>query len=137
MSDYRSEAEKFVTGFLDYVQEHDILDHFDKRTQKMIRSAGVEALIKQAKAVFPARKPDGESAEEMAKLSENARDAAIKGSPNVVDTREMFSARVQKNGGVRRLLRDVLAGDEEAIKQAEEFFLAEDGEKEFYVPTKS
>ena len=134
MSDYRSDAEKFVTDFLDYVHNHDILDHFDKRTQKMIRSAGVEALIKQAKAVFPPRADDGKA--ETDKLTEDQRDEAIKNSSNVVDTREMFAARVQKNGGVRRILRELMDGNPQALKDAEEFFAAEDGEKEFHVSTK-
>jgi hypothetical protein len=53
--DYRSKAEIFVTTFLDYITQHDILDEFDKRTQKMVRSEGVENLVKMASEIFPPR----------------------------------------------------------------------------------
>jgi hypothetical protein len=136
MNDMRSEAEKFVSEFLDYVEEYDILDYYNKQRQKMQRSAGIETLIKRAKTVFPERKPDGESAKLMAELNQEERDKAIEASSVVIDTREMFSRRVAKNGGVRRMLREVIQGNPIALAEAMEFFAAEDGEKEFHVPSK-
>lgn len=128
MSDYRSEAEKFVTAFLDYVYEYDILDQLNKRTQKMERSPGVQSLVKMAESVFPARIKKGEPTPEIA--PEDA-DAAIKASPNVIDTREMFSRRVQESGGVRSMLRSLYYDEPGAADKVREFLEAEDGTKEF------
>ena len=72
----------------------------------------------------------------MAELTEAQRKEAIESSVNVLDTREMFSRKVQQNGGLRRLLREVIGGDNKAFEEAVEFFKAEDGKKEFNVPTK-
>lgn len=132
--DYRSEAEKFVTAFLDYVYKYDIQDEFDKKTQKMIRSPGVEALVKQAESVFPARADDGKT--ETDKLSKEEVDAVIENNSVVVDRRDVFSRKIQENGASQGLLRRVLQGDQEAIGLALELVKADDGEKEFYVPTK-
>ncbi len=131
MSNFRSDAEKFVTEFLDYVNRYDILDHLNKQTQRMERSAGVHALVKQAEKVFPERKPQGESAEAMRNLTDEQRNEAIGSSPNVVDTRAMFAAKVLENGGTRGLLRAVLTGNQEALEDAKEFIKAVDGEKDF------
>lgn len=128
MTDYRSEAEKFVTAFLDYVYEYDILDQFNKRTQKMERSPGVQSLVKMAESVFPPRVKKGEPTPEIA--PEDA-DAAIKASPNVIDTREMFSRRVQESGGVRSMLRSLYYDEPGAADKVREFLEAEDGTKEF------
>jgi hypothetical protein len=130
MTDYRTEAEKFVTEFLDYVDEYDIQDKLNKRTNKMERSAGVETLVKRARGIFPERQK-GPS-----KLPEAQLVAAIEASPNVVDTREMFARKTQENGGVRQMLKEILEGNQDAIERAHEFFAAENGEKEFYVPPK-
>jgi hypothetical protein len=134
MTDYRSEAEKFVTEFLDYIQEVDILDHLDKRTNKMVRSPGVEKLIRSAKAVFPARADNGKV--ETDKLDPAAMNEAIITTSNVIDTREMFARKVQKNGGVRSLLRSLYRDEPGAADAVAEFLAAEDGEKEFRVDDK-
>ena len=130
MTDYRSEAEKFVTDFIDYVNQHNILDQFNKRTQKMERSPGVDALVKQAMSIFPDRQKGP------TKLSNPELDEAIKAAPNVVDTRSMFARRTQENGGVRAMLRAIVEGSpdaDEAVERAKEFFAAEDGTKKFDV----
>jgi len=130
--DHRSAAERFVSKFLDYIYKTDIEDYFNKTTQKMERSAGVDALVKQAEAVFPGRPLNGKSAQaENEKLSEADKDAAIAASPGVVDTREMFARRVAKNGGTHKLLRDLFDGKSDAHDRVAEFLAAEDGEKEF------
>lgn len=127
---FRSAAEKFVTEFLDYMYDPDILDQLDKKTNKMVRSPGVEKLYQKASRVFPKRVDDGKA--ETDKLTQDEQDAAIAASPGVVlDTREMFGRSTQKNGGVRELLRQVMQGDEAAMARAADFFAAEDGQKEF------
>jgi len=130
LSDYRSDAEKFVTDFIDYVNRYDILDQLNKHTQKMERSPGVEALVKRARAIFPDRKSGPTT------LSEPELDIAINAAPNVVDTRAMFSKRMQENGGVRAMLRAIVEerpDADEAVERAKEFFAAEDGMKKFDV----
>lgn len=131
MSDYRSDAEKFVTDFIDYVQQHDILDQLNKRTQKMERSPGVDALVKQAMAVFPERIGDAGNK----KLTPKQMDAAIAAAPNVEDMRAVFARKVQANGSARGLLEKVLAGDDEARELAEKLIRADKGEE--FVPTNS
>lgn len=128
MTDYRSKAEIFATDFLNYIYEYDILDELDKRTNKMVRSAGVQNLVKQAEAIFPPRIKEGETAPE---LTDEQRSEAIAAAPNVVDTREMFARRVAKNGGTHALLRQLYADAPGAREAVKEFFEAEDGEKEF------
>jgi hypothetical protein len=131
LTDYRSAAEKFVTEFLDYVEKYDILDEFDKRTQKMIRSAGMVKLINQAATVFPPRVKIG-------KIETDGivdMDATILASNNVLDRRDIFSKKIQTNGGARGLLERILEGDVTAIPLARELLEADKGEKEFYVPT--
>lgn len=136
MTEFRSAAEDFTTKFLDYVQTYDILDEFNKQTQKMQRSAGVEKLIKHAQSVFPPRVADGQKENE--KLTEEqVQEAASRDNVVVLERREDFGRRIAANGGARGLLEKVLAGDPEAIAQAVDFVAAEKGEKEFYVPTKA
>lgn len=130
MTDFRSEAEKFVTSFLDYVETHDILDHFDRRTQKMERSPGVQALIAEAQTVFPPRVDDGKKATD--NLPQEKIEILVE-SPNVIDRRDVFSARIQKNGAARGLLERVLNGDQEAVNLAAELIAADRGEKEFKI----
>lgn len=129
MSEFREAAEAFVVEFIRYVDKYDINDEYNKKTNKMERSPGVQSLIDQARKVFPEQVDDGKT--ETDKLSVVQVDEAIANSPNVIDTRDMFSRKIQENGGVRRLLEEVLNGSEEARLQAVEFFRAERGEKEF------
>lgn len=129
MTEYRSAAESFVIEFLRYVQKHDILDEFNKRTQKMERSPGIAAIIKQAQSVFPPEVEDGKK--ETDKLTKEQVDEAIEASPDVLDTRELFGRKIAENGAARGLLEKVLAGDVAAIEQANEFLQAERGEKKF------
>lgn len=128
MTDYRSDAERFVTAFIDYVEEHDIKDYFDTKMNKMERSPGVENLVKQAKAVFPERI----GLEGTKDLSTTEVSEAIEASDGVViDRREDFARRVQANGGVRKMLRSLFNGEPDAHDRVAEFFAAEDGEKPF------
>lgn len=127
MTDYRSEAEKFVTAFIDYVNKYDIQDFFNKKTQKMETSPGVAKLIQQAQEVFPERI----GIEGTKNLSKNQVTEAIQSSDNVVDRRDEFSRKIQANGAARGLLERVLAGDEEARHLAHELIAADNGEKEF------
>jgi hypothetical protein len=129
MTEFREAAERFVSDFLDYIYKADIKDDYNKRTQTMERSPGVEALIKQAEAVFPARVKDGQKAN--AQLTDEQRETAMQATPNIVDTREMFSRRVQKNGGTQKLLRDLYEGRPGASDAVKEFFDAEDGKTKF------
>jgi len=129
MGEFRAAAEKFVSDFLDYIYKADIKDSFNKRTQEMERSPGVQALIKQAESVFPPRAKDGRK--ETDKLSEDDRNAAVEAAANVVDTREMFSRRVAKNGGTQRLLRDLYEDKPGAQQAVQAFFDAEDGVTKF------
>lgn len=133
MSDFRSNAEKFVSNFLDYIYKYDIHDEFDKRTQKMVRSAGVQALVKEAEAVFPKRADDGKA--ETDKLTVDELESAIDASNNVIDRRDVFSRKIQKNGAARGLLERVLAGDKDAVDMARELIAADNGKKEFHVQT--
>ena len=130
--DYRSASEKFVTEFLDYVEKYDIFDEFDKRTQKMARSAGVDALIKKASGVFPPRVKVGQIENALVK----DMDVTIEGAKNILDKRDVFARKIRDNGAARGLLEKVMTGDEKAIALAYEFLRAEKGEKEFDVPTK-
>jgi hypothetical protein len=128
--DYRSKAEIFVTTFLDYITQHDILDEFDKRTQKMVRSEGVENLVKMASEIFPPRVRVGKV--ETDKLSQEELDKAVaESSEVVVDRRDVFSRKIQANGAARGLLARVLAGDSEAIELGRELVAADAGEKTF------
>lgn len=136
MSNFRSDAERFVTEFLDYVYKYDIRDQLNKQTQRMERSPGVETLVKMAQAVFPERKPGGKSAQEMRDLSEIERNEAILASANVIDTRAQFSAKIAANGGLRGLVMAVGDGSQEAIDDLVEFVKAENGLKEFHEPEK-
>ena len=135
MGEYRSEAEIFVTSFLDYIDEYDILDKLDRRTQKMVRSAGVESLIAQARNVFPKRIEKGQT---IPVPAPEVVDQLVQ-ADNVIDTREMFARKTAENGGVRAMLRAIVEGRpdaSEAFEQAKEFLAAEDGKKEFAVPPK-
>ena len=134
MSDFRSDAERFVTEFLDYVYKYDIRDQLNKQTQRMERSPGVETLVKMAQAVFPERKPGGKSAREMTELTAEQRDEAIAEALNVIDTRAQFSARIAMNGGLRGLVMAVGEGSQQAIDDLVEFVKAEKGLKEFHEP---
>ncbi len=128
MTDYRSDAERFVTEFIDYVNKHDIKDYFNKQTQRMERSPGVEMLIKKARSIFPERQAGPH------KLTDEQLDEAIAAAPNVVDTRAQFSAKVAANGGLRGLVMALGTGDEEALHNLVEFVKAEQGIKEFHEP---
>lgn len=134
MSDYRSESEKFVTEFLDYVYKYDIQDEFNKRTQKMERSAGVTKLISHAESIFPARSKGGRQ------KIENIEEV-IAEAKNVVDRRDVFARKIQQNGAARGLLEKLVRCPPEqtleVLQLAEEFLQAEEGKKEFYVPTDS
>ena len=134
MSDHRSLAEKFVTEFLDYVEKYDIFDEFDKRSQKMVRSAGVDALIKKAASVFPGRVKIGQLENDA--ISKVTKSIIIEEAPNIIDRRDLFSRKVQENGSARGLLEKVLLGDKKAIILARELVDADNGKKEFYVPPK-
>ena len=125
MTEFRSNAEKFVTEFLDYVYQYDIKDMLNKQTQRMERSAGVETLIKMAQAVFPDRQKGPN------KLTQKQTDAAIRAANNVVDTRKMFSRKVATNGGLRGLIMQMAEGDPEATETLFEFVKAEKGIKDF------
>lgn len=129
MTDYRSEAEKFVTEFLDYMSRYDILDEFDKSAQKMVRSAGVNALYTKAQSIFPPRVPIGKV--ETDKLSEEVLEQLVTESPNVIDRRDVFSRKISDAGSARGLLAGVLEGNPDAVILAQEFLKAERGEKEF------
>ena len=125
MGEFRSEAEQFVSYFLDYIYKEDIKDELNKRTQKMERSPGVQDLVRRAQAVFPERAKDGNL--ENKKLSEAQIDAAIVGAPNVADLRKEFGKRTQANGGTRKMLRDLYAGEPGAAEAVREFLDYEDG----------
>ena len=136
MTDYRSDAERFITEFLDYVYKYDIRDQLNKQTQRMERSPGVETLVKMAQSIFPERKPGGKSAEEMRNLSDAERNTAILASPNVVDTRAMFSAKIAANGGLHGLVMAVGDNVPGALEDLVEYVKAEKGLKEFHEPQK-
>jgi hypothetical protein len=121
--EHRSKAEIFVTEFIDYVNRYDILDEFNKKTQKMERSSGVESLIMKAKEVFPERTlgPSTVPEEEVTKI--------ISEASHVLDRRDHFALKIQANRGAQGLLEDVLAGKNMEI--AQEFIKALKGEKEF------
>lgn len=130
MTDYRSAAEIFVTAFLDYMYKEDICDEFDKKTQKMIRSAGVQKLLDDAEAIFPPRA----GKEETDKLTPEQITEAVEASPNVINLQNVFARKIQQNGGARELLARVLAGDPEAVVLGKELIAANEGEKNFDVP---
>lgn len=129
MDDYRSKAEIFVTRFLDYVQVYDIKDFFNKSTQTMERSPGIQALITEAESVFPTRVISGKTVTDA--IDAEVVEELINTSPNVIDSREVFSRKIKDAGAARGLLERVIAGDMEAIELAKEFIKAENGEKEF------
>lgn len=131
MTDYRSESEKFVTAFLDYVYEYDIKDKLNKQTQRMERSPGVQVLVNMAEDIFPTRKDKGVAAAEMRALPVEEVDEAIAQSPNVIDTRAMFAAKISENGGLRNLAMQMADGDDEAFQLLIQYGLAEKGKKEF------
>lgn len=131
MSDYRSKAEDFVINFLRHVNKEDILDHFDKARQKMVRSPGIEALIKEAREVFPPQLENGGGKEATDALTPEQVDSSIEESPHVLDRRDVFARKIQENGAARGLLRRVLDGDTEAAVMALELFAADDGETKF------
>jgi hypothetical protein len=134
MSDIREDALQFVANFIAYYEDHDILDKFDSKRNKQTTSDGVLALVKQARSILP-RAEDGQI--ENSKLTATQIDESIQLSANIVDTREMFSRKVQDNGSARGLLEQVLSGDQASILLATEFIRAQKGEKEFgEVPTK-
>lgn len=128
-------AVRFVVDFLKYYEKEDILDLLDKRLNKMVTSPGVLQLVADARDILPPRADDGQI--ENAKLSQKELDDAVTKSENVIDTREMFSRKVQANGSARGLLEKVLNREGPAIELAREFLKAERGEKDFEVPTKN
>ena len=130
MTDYRSAAEIFVTAFLDYMYKEDILDEFDKKTQKMVRSAGVQKLLDDAEAIFSPRAGKAETD----KLTPEQITEAVEASPNVINLQNVFARKIQQNGGARELLARVLVGDPEAIILGKELIAANEGEKNFDVP---
>ena len=130
MSEFETGGREFAIDFLNYYDKYGINDEFDKRTQKMVPSAGVLALVKQAKSIFPERAA-GEQKKLNDSLTKEQVDEAIASDSNVLDTREMFAKRVARNGGTHALLRALYKGEPGASEAVLEFLQAEDGEKEF------
>jgi hypothetical protein len=107
----------FIRDFLNYVNKEGIYDKFDKESQQMVTSPGVEALIKAAEACLPKKLGKGEAARLMRDLSEEERDMLIKNSEEerVIDLRETFRKKIALNGGaqgiVKRLVEAIETGD--------------------------
>jgi hypothetical protein len=107
----------FIRDFLNYVDKEGIYDQFDKDTQKMVTSAGVEALIKEAKSYLPEKLKPLEAAKRMRDLNEDERDQLIKDADEarIIDLRKRFQKKMSINQGaqgiVARLVEAVKAQD--------------------------
>lgn len=125
----------FIRDFLKYVDKVGIFDEYDKDTNKMKTSSGVEALIKQARQLMPEELSGREAGLRMTELSEAHRDALIKAAgPRVVDLRTEFAKKMAMNGGAHKLLTDIVeavhCGDDinELIETADTFVHANEDE---------
>jgi hypothetical protein len=107
----------FVRDFLNYVEKVGIFDEFDKESQKMITSAGVQSLIQEARSCLPEKLKPVQAANRMRDLNEAERDALIQSSEKerVIDMRKEFQKKMSENGGamgiVERLVETVENSD--------------------------
>ena len=114
------DAMDFVASFLAFVNTNGIYDEFDKESNKMITSSGVQALIEQAKTLLPEMK-GGQTSKMMRELTDDERERAIVGNNRVIDMRAEFAKRIAANGGRQRLMSGFVEamelGDFEKAKQ--------------------
>jgi hypothetical protein len=115
---YETGGREFAIDFINYFEKEGINDEFDKKTQKMVPSPGVLALVRQAKAIFPERMPD-DGHERNKVLPEDERQAAIDAGPTVVDMQKVFARRMAVNKGAQGLLMQLAEAGGDSAKVAE------------------
>lgn len=114
----------FIRYFLAYVENVGIYDEFDKDTQKMVTSNGVESLIKEAQSYLPEKLKPLAAANRMRNLSDAHRDTliAIAEADKIIDMRQAFQKKMSINGGAQSIVKHILdaidAQDEESFKEA-------------------
>lgn len=96
----------FIHMFLKYVDSQGIYDEFDKDSQKMVTSAGVQALIKEAATYVPAKLKPLQAANAMRDLTDAERDKLIQDSDQerIVDLRRGFQLRMSENKGAQGIV---------------------------------
>jgi len=113
----------FIRDFLNYVEKVGIFDEYDRDTNKMKTSAGVEALIKEARSYLPPKLKGIEAAAKMRDLDPDMRDQLIQQDEEkrIIDMRTEFARRQAENGGaqglLKRLVDAVERGDTIAVKE--------------------
>lgn len=97
----------FVRDFIRYVDSHGIYDEFDRDTQKMVTSVGVQSLIKDAHNCLPEKLKPREAAARMRDLSEAERDKLLEDADKerVVDMRKHFQKKMSENGGAQGIIQ--------------------------------
>lgn len=114
----------FIRDFLNYVNKEGIYDKFDKDTQQMVTSPGVEALIKEAQSYLPKKLGKGEAAKLMRNLSDEEREKLIAAAEDdrVIDLRKTFQRKMSENGGaqgiVTQLVEALESGDNSLVGEA-------------------
>lgn len=128
---------EFIHNFISYANSEGIYDEYDKDSNKMKTSAGMQALINSAKEFFP-ELPKGATAALMRNLTEDERNKAIEGTPKVIDMRAEFAKKMSANEGARGLVTQLAEASKtndvmemaRIITMAQTFTEYENGEKE-------
>lgn len=107
----------FVRDFLNYVEKVGIFDEFDRDTQKMVTSSGVQSLIKEAQTCLPEKLKPRQAAQRMRDLNDAEREQLIKEAEDgrILDMRKTFQDKMSKNGGAQGIIArlvDALEGEE-------------------------
>lgn len=102
---------EFIASFIKYFDKEGIYDSYDKDSNTMVTSPGVQKLIEEARLFFPDMK-NGRSAKAMRELTEEERDRAVVGNDKIVDCRKLFARKIAANNGRRGLLTQVLEAAE-------------------------
>jgi hypothetical protein len=111
----------FVRDFLNYVEKEGVYDHFDRDSQKMVTSPGVQVLIKDARSYLPPKLKGKQAATLMRDLPDEMREKLIEKSDRerVVDLRTAFARKQAENGGARGVLERLVASVNEGFDQEE------------------
>lgn len=113
----------FIRDFLIYVNKEGIYDKFDKDTQKMVTSPGVEALIKEAESYLPKKLKGRAAANLMRDLNEDEREVLIQSAEEgrIIDLRRQFQEKMSVNRGAQGIVeRLVTAFDKNDTSQLSE-----------------
>ncbi len=100
----------FIRTFIKFFDSEGIYDEFDQESQKMQTSAGVMALVKEARSYLPVPLKPMAAARAMRELPEGLRDQLIKNNEDkrVIDMRAHFARKQATNGGNQEVVRKIV-----------------------------